>query len=347
MHLKHLTIGLLAIMIGSITACKKKDDAQPTINAIGSWRPTETNETLKYVIIGEDGYEHLLQSTTLGLHIKGSSAYTANTDQIYLEGSYFNNGGYFNYKVSNDSLYLEAPGFYKVLLRANDAPAPDAWVKSVNFTPQYPLPFLGNYGALEWDGTDFIILSGYIPKRMYKYNPVTQQTYDSVDIVERSYGFCYHNGGIWVNDYQNDDKLHAVNFATGAYTTNSVSSGTIPLIPASDGNKIWTFGSDNSKLYSYNTGTNIFTDEGTLDEPLFSSFSGSSSLGADMAIKDGHAYLVFGNLIGKFSLSTLRFVETYQIKNGGVIGIAYDGTDFWANGGNDLSDLSIGKLNLP
>lgn len=337
----------MAILLCGITACKKDKDAEPALSAIGTWRPAETDEqTLKYVIIGEDGYEHILNSLILDLHTKNSYAYTADEEQIFLNGSYFNGGGYFKYKVSNDSLYLQAPGFYKVLLRENNPPDMDTWIRKVEFTPQYSLSFIANYGPLEWTGTEFIIQSAYIPKRFYKYNTTTQQTYDSIDIAHPSFGFCYHNGNIWVNNFQNDNMLHTVNFATGNYSFSSVSNGTKVIVPSSDGNKIWSFSNDN-KMYSYNDLANVFTEEGTLAQPFFTAISSGGLYGADMAIKDGYAYWALGNLIGKFSLTTFRFVETYEITNGGAAGIAYDGTDFWINGGNDLQNLSIGKVNLP
>lgn len=339
-------IALLLVMLCGISACKKDKDDTPSLSAKGAWRPAESTESLKYVVISEDGYQYMLEEQVLGLRYAGNYVYTASDEQIYLRGGYFNDGGYFKYKVSNDSLYLEAPGFYKVLLRETSPPDVNTWVTKIDMTAQYSLPFIGNYGPLEWDGTDFILQSGYIARRFYKYSTSTQQTYDSIDIVNQSMGFCYHQGDIWVNNYQNDDMLHRLNFNTGAYSFNSVVNSSKVLLPSSDGNKIWVFG-NNNKIYSYNPSTNSFAEEGEFPEPFLLAFSGAGGFGVDMAIKDGFAYWALGDRIGKLSLSTFRFVETYEITNGGIAGIAYDGTNFWGSGGTSLSNLSISKLNLP
>ena len=333
---------LLAAM--AINGCKKDDEPQVNNVPTGVWRPAEAGQ-LKYVVITDDGYEHLLSATPFNLHIISSYAYSCNDGQIYLEGDVFNGGGYFNFQVSNDSLYVQAPGYSQVFLKDNSGIDVDAWTTRISVTPQYHLPFIGNFGPIEWNGTEFLIQSGYIPKRIYKFNPSTQQVYDSIDLPAQSYGFCYHNGGVWVNYPGVDNKLHQVSLLTGVDISASVNNVDKVIIPASDGSKIWVFGVDN-KLYSYNELTNLFTDQGTFASPFITNIA-SGYNGVDMAIKDGYGYLCLYNYIAKLNLSTLQIEKTYQLTSGSVAGIAYDGTDFWINSGTDFSNLSISKINLP
>ncbi len=333
-----LLLFITVVCATGLSSCKKKDSDAATLSIEGSWRAVDSSSTA-YVIFSK-GTATYLQRGSYNIHDVAKSAYAADNETVTfsLSGS----PQLFNYKVSNDTLYITNTNSYLRFIKDNTV-NPDTWVKYFTTVQTSQLPSGLWFGSTEWTGTDFLISSTYANK-LYRASAVSSAVTDSTAIALNATGLAITaNGEIWVNNYGADNKLYKVNPATGAVISSSSPAPGMPTYLGADGNIIWFFSANG--LYTYNTATDVFT----LKSPV-SSFLGtpSSVINADMVIKDGYAYLCVYGYILKYNLTTYQVEETYKGTDSSFnVGIAYDGSNFWVlnfSGGSSLATLVI-KLN--
>jgi hypothetical protein len=336
LHTSTLKIASLVFLIAlTFQSCKKKKDDTVSLPITGTWESL-TDTTYKYLVFKDDNTVTALRQGAYGIHTASINPFTADGEQLISSLS----GGssqLFNYRVSNDTLYLENVGAYLVF-KKNNGVTTDGWTKKVTTLATHPLGSGAWFGALEWDGSSFLISSSFAHK-VYKVSPASFAVTDSVAVSQKGSGIAYLSGSTWLNDYGVDKKLHTVDISTGATTFDGSACTETPLMLATQGSNILVF-TNGPSLYEYNTGGNSFTLLQNL--PGFGLTGGG--IPPDMVVKDGYAYLAAGPYILKFDLSTYQVVDTYLSDTQLQIGIAYDGTDFYTLGislDGGLSDLNV------
>lgn len=326
---------LMVACILGIAACKKNDSDGATLPIEGRWRALDSAATA--YLIFDKGTVTYLQRGNYNIHDLAKGAYAADAETVTYGSS--SSPQLYNYKVSNDTLYLSNTSSYTILVRDNSVNA-DTWVKYVNVVQSYSLPTGLWFGSMDYSGTDFLISSTFANK-LYRADVVSSSVTDSAAMPLNAVGLAVTTGGnVWVNNYGADTKLHRVNPATGATLFSSSNAPDAPVIMAADGNLIWYFSA--SGLYTYNTLTDVFT----LKKTMAGFLTTVSSVNPDMVIKDGYAYIVVYNYLLKFNLTTGLVEDSYKFKDTYYrIGIASDGADMYVLkllAVSSLANLQIG-----
>lgn len=330
-----LSLILCVVLSSGLTSCKKKATDSPSFPIEGSWRALDSSAT-KYVIFSKGTVTYLL-SGNYNIHDMAKGAYAADEETVNfsLSGS----AQLYNYKVSNDTLYLTNSSSYSRLIRDNTV-NPDTWVKYSTTLQTNVLPSGIWIGTMDWLGTDFII-SSTVAKKLYRANPTTSSITDSISTLFKITGLAVTGiGETWVNNVSGGDtKLYKIDPSTGATLFTSSPAPATPILMAADGNLIWFFSA--AGLYTYNTTTDVFTLKKNMG--LFLSTPGS--LNPDMVIKDGYAYIAAANYVMKFNLATYTVEETYKnAQQAYTLGIAHDGNNFWLLNlieGSSLSSIGV------
>lgn len=301
-------------------SCKKKDETA-TVPVTGTWTNASSTATA-YYIFKDDGTFLKLSASAIGVHSKTSDVYAADENTIIFSPESSGNQLY-NYKVSNDSLYISNANSYYVFIKATGIDA-DTWVKKSTLLQAIPLASGRWFGALDWNGLDFVVSNRDVNK-VYKIDGTTFNVYDSITVTQESPGLAMIGTDTWLNNLGNDTKLHQVNSVTGTTLFSSSAAAQAPVIMASQGSDIWFFNTAGD-LYTYNTVTDNFTLKHSGVE-----FTSGSSFYPDMVIKDGYAYICLATSVIKFNLSTYQVDETYELdtSQGFALGIAHNGTNFY------------------
>lgn len=315
---------ILLLLVSLASSCKKDEGNTLNLPLTGTWQVLSEAD-FTYLVLDGEGMSSILEEGPYGLHDKRVSPYTADAQYISIS---FSGGGsteMYTYNVSNDTLYLNNP-VRQVVLKKAAAVDPSTWVKTARLTDEHPVGIGIHFGPLDWDGTNFIISNLYYDK-LYKLSSAGYQLIDSLNITQKAVGLATTGADVWVNNYTNDTKLRKIDFTTGLLLATSSDAPSPPFIMSSQGNDIWFF-TDNQKLYTYNTLTDVFTLQANLTGfPL----GAGGGIPPDMVIVNGHAYICAYGYIIRFDLTTKLVTDTYQLEQSRyIMGIAHNGTDFYA-----------------
>ena len=333
----------MGLFLVQATSCKKEDKTDAAAALIGTWK-VHNSGNLVYIVFDGSGITHSLENGPYNLHQMSASPYTA--DGEYITTGITSSGvKLYRYRFSGDTLRLSQPGA-EIVLTKNSPINPAEWVKTVRLGNG---SYIGNgyrFGSLDWDGTHFII-SNYINKYLYKFNPASAQLTDSSVIFQKATALATIGTDIWVNNLGTDTKLRKIDFATALSLQTSANAPGTPQLMAANGSDIWFF-ADDSKLYSYNTLSDAFTLQASL--PGFPISASGGPLPPDMVFVNGKIWIGVYNYILCFDPVTAQVIDTYRLEESRFMcGIAHNGTDFYVLSIDALSaldeiDIRIHKL---
>lgn len=301
------------------------EDAQTEIpQAYGRWETIEGNlgaGDSEYVYINEDNTINILSEDYLGFKRVVKSNIVVTTNQIIFDGI-------FNYVVNEDILTITLPYSEDPvqLQRTDSGPEVSVFVKQMEVLDQgtmswnqyIDIAFDGTY-ILGWDNNLSAILkidpidfsvADQIPTGLYAESIEMEKSDDPTRQIFQSNG--------------SDRSFQSFIYTTNNYyyTSETIGSGIAGLASIEPG-LLWVSRSFNRTLHKYKSNGSLTPGEILETVSLEIQPEGLDYL-------DGFLYITDGIYVHKCQTSPeFKAVETFQLINHSISGIAFDGNNFW------------------
>lgn len=337
-------LGLMAVI--TLMGCNKDDGVEnqaipePTdaveettekeITVYGKWEVTSGQfaiDNSKFVYINEDNTIDILAEDDLGFKRYVTTNISVSENQITVSGGEVGSS-INNYSIEDDRLTIIPPyGTTPILLerKANDNEASN-WIKSIAII---------NEGEVTWrrdidiafDGT-YILGYEEADRNILKINPVDFSVAETIPTINSAYAVEIEKSDtpqrqLFQSDNGNNKFKSYIYSSNNLYYTSIELGAWIGGIASVQPGYLWAASSNNRSLYYYKSNGALTPGEVLETIPLDFQPEG-------LDYQDGFLYVTERNRIHKCQTSPdFKAIETYEISDNNVYGIAYDGVHFW------------------
>ncbi|MGB5556263.1 MAG: hypothetical protein WBM83_16520 [Flavobacteriaceae bacterium] len=341
---RKLLLGLMAVI--TLMGCNKDDGVEnqpipePTvavettpekeIAVFGKWEVTSGQfviDNSKYVYINEDNTIDILAEDDLGFKRYITTNISVSENQITLSGGEVGSS-INNYSIEDDILTIIPPyGTAPILLerKTNDNEASN-WIKSIAIINEGVVTW-GRDIDIAFDGT-FILGYEEADRNILKINPVDFSVVETIPTTNSAYAVEIEKSDTSQRQLFQSDNGYS-KFKSYIYSSNNLYYTSIELGPWIGGiasvepGYLWAASSNNSSLYYYKSNGALSPGEVLITIPLDFQPDG-------LDYQDSFLYVTERNRVHKCQTSPdFKAIETYEIAENNVYGIAYDGAHFW------------------
>ncbi|WP_423999413.1 YncE family protein [Maribacter sp. IgM3_T14_3] len=325
-------LGLMAVI--TLMGCNKDDGVEnqaiPEITVYGKWEVTSGQfaiDNSKFVYINEDNTIDILAEDDLGFKRYVTTNISVSENQITVSGGEVGSS-INNYSIEDDRLTIIPPnGTTPIRLerKANDNEASN-WIKSIAII---------NEGEVTWrrdidiafDGT-YILGYEEADRNILKINPVDFSVAETIPTINSAYAVEIEKSDtpqrqLFQSDNGNNKFKSYIYSSNNLYYTSIELGAWIGGIASVQPGYLWAASSNNRSLYYYKSNGALTPGEVLETIPLDFQPEG-------LDYQDGFLYVTERNRIHKCQTSPdFKAIETYEISDNNVYGIAYDGVHFW------------------
>lgn len=319
---KAIVAGILFSLV--LFSCQKDENAESPdyyLPLVGSWKVEKGLTDADYMIIEQDRYCYKLFTHQYNFRSVETDIIQVTKGQVLFDGS-----GLYNFRFSKDTLYLTSPGDSIALVKTESAPAASDWVTDINVSVTYAVPVQVSTD-IAFDEGNIWFGNGYAGNYLYKIN-LLNGAFDSIPVTIYAWAVERDNNGLWVSSDGNSS-IFKINKSTGVTFFTSTDMGAWIYGIAWDGQHFWCYSNNENTLYEYNPLSDHIVSTLTFDN--YMNING-------MTYDGGFLYICYNGSLAKCSLSPFNVTDTYELKGYYLYGITFDGTSFWANAYNNLTE---------
>jgi len=331
----------------SSCSCTNDDDVLPTNKelVVGKWEVTSGNflmQNAKFLYINKDNTIDNLNQDQLGFKEYWQLPIIITEDQIELTG-----GGsiLIDYTVQDDKLTLQPVlgGDEVTLIRASNPPETDNWLKTLSIIEEGLAPWEDGVD-IAFDGTHLLGWNSD-DRKIMKVNPTTLTVEGSIPTTLRAYAVeiekSDHNlRQLFQSSILSKFDSYIYNFNEKYYESIELGRG-INGIASIEPEYLWVGSQQEKKLFKYKSNGALSPGQILQTIPLEVYVYG-------LDYQNGYLYVCDGINIHKCQTTpNFKAVESYKIPNKSIIGVAFDGTNFWLNTRNHQdNDFSLVKTDI-
>lgn len=293
--------------------------------------------TDKYVYFNTNNTVDILRETTENFRGKFSPNFSISANEVIIEETGGQGAdGIFSYTIEGNLLTLSSGSREIVLQRIDNGPELSDWIKELSVLSVGSAPWEGEVDiAFTYDKTRIVYgkssSSGHIalidPETFEEVGQIeTTRSARAVEIEKFNapsrYVFQSDNGS---------DQFYGYTESSNTLSFTSLEIGSwIRGLASVDGVTIWVSSNNESSLYLYN----YFNAAIEITRELNIQPKG-------LDYQNGFLYVCDGFYVHKCQVSPIfEVLESYEIPNVAIEGIAFDGTNFWVNGYNFLNETN-------
>lgn len=298
-----------------LAGCKKKDSV-PGLQS-GVWKYATPYGT-SYMIFKGGGNVTKYTALLYNMHIKQNGHYTESGGQVEWSSAPGSPVDLRNYRISNDTLYLDGSGSTDVYVRTSETIDTANWVKRFTALEQYPLG-QRRFGAIDFNGTD-IFMSGYVNGVAYRISAATHTLIDSIIPSFSGKGLACVGSDLWLTN--NSGKVfNKMNYSANSIISTSALSPSTPGPSCAYGSKILFMDAANN-LRTYDPATSTYQTLFIFESPYL-----AGGFVIDLHAKGNLVYMatLFGFYV--FDLNTHQFTESYDANI--VLGVTEVNNEFY------------------
>ncbi len=320
-----IVTGIFLVLI--LNSCQKDNSSIPDYYQplIGSWKVEQGLTDGQYIIFNQDKYCYELFMQEYNFKTVETALVQASNGQVFFDGGQFASSLY-NFKISHDTLYLTRPDNTIIASRTTSAPVVSDWVTELNVSGAFNAP-LQLRSDIAYDGGIIWFGNGYDSDYLYKIS-LLNGSLDSIPTTQSAWAVERDNTGLWVSN-DGYDKVTKISKTTGSTIFTSISLGSWIYAIAWDGQYLWCYSNSENTLYKYDpVGDDIISKI---------TFNNNHEI-YGLTYNNGYLYVTFDGDLAKCSLTPFKVIETYTLKDYYLYGITYDGTNFWSNAYNTMTN---------
>jgi hypothetical protein len=345
--MKHKLLITIALGLLVLNSCTKKETIiqeynPPQPSLYGTWKMlNQTSSDTSYYVFNNDGtnFMYLLSKSSYGFKSSQGYVYKATDKQLQVYSSLF------NYKVSNDTLYLmESPSTTYKLLKMNNSGLNTAnWLSasSMNKSMNMPRGTLFNTRPFAIEG-NYLYLYGNdnSNERVYKFNHTTELYEDSGSVSEPA-STCIKAGNLYTA-FDNGNYNIYKSSTSSIGSMSIISNNTLPYA-----NTI-SINPNSGVIYAYCNDNKIYT--GT-ENSTFNELFDFSPYGINNVLyyKNDEFLCIRNSTIHKIVIApSFKVITSYQpIPNFSIYQLSTNGTDVWCYGyDNTTGTYKLVKLTI-
>lgn len=345
--MKHKLLITIALVLLIINSCTKKETIiqeynPPQPSLFGTWKMlSQTSSDTTFYVFNNDGtnFMYLLSKSTYGFKSSQGYAYKATDKQLQVYSSLF------NYKVSNDTLYLieSTNTTYKLLKIKNSGFSTTNWLSasSMNKTMNMPRGTLFNTRPFAVDGNYLYMYgnnNGY--EAVYKFNHTTE-IYEDSGSVSKPASTCFKAGTLYTA-FDNGNYNIYKSSTTTIGSMSIISNNTLPYANTISVNP------NSGVIYAYCSNNKIYsgTENSTFNELFDFSTYGVNNV---LYYKNDEFLCLRNNTIHKIVIApSFKVVTSYQaLPNFSIYQLSTNGSDVWCYGyDNTNGNYKLVKVSL-
>jgi hypothetical protein len=290
----------------------------------GTWRVTSGGEELRYlifraqnswVVLGEDDYGY-----------RGTDEGTYVADAVFISFG----GSRFQYALLSHQLALVNSTDTVALVLDPNGPSESTWVGQLTAVDSITAP-VNQPGDIAADSIYLWTGSGVSPlPSIYRIDIRTRDT-TVIGAGTQPVAVEYDGTNLWTTGYFSNG-ISKLNPATGEVLSTSIPIASSIVGLAWNGSQIWCSSSVTKRTYVYNPATNAV-------DATFSNIYGEG-----MTFAGGNLFMCKNGLLHRCVTSTMRAAASYQLAQGPMEGVAWDGTDLWVLAATGQSPAYVHKL---
>ncbi|WP_157491797.1 YncE family protein [Maribacter thermophilus] len=311
----------------------------------GSWSVSSTNlydyDYAKYFIINTDNTLVILNENELGFKSLDNANYTNDEENSQITINYGYGSALANYTLTDDELVMNFPDGFINLIRSETADDND-WVEELTILEEGDAPWNEDVD-IAWNGSQILVGNGYEVEDIGLVNPETFALEGTITTTRSAFAVeveveKYDSSGKYIFQSSNGhSKFFIYRESDNTYIDESLDLGAwIYGLASVDYNKIWAASGNERTLYLYNYST--VSIEQTIE------LGDTRPYGLDY--QDGYLYVCAEGMLYKCDVTDgLTVVNSYVVPDVSIVGIAYDGSNFWIYGHRG-DDGKLIKLDL-
>ncbi|MEQ8218495.1 MAG: hypothetical protein RH981_09680 [Arenibacter sp.] len=338
---------LIILVLGTLFNCHKNDDNDDNSienQLLGKWEVTGgtfLESQPKYLIFNSDNTVNFLSEHSLGFKANENFAYTVSGSEIKI-----NVQGFFPFEfiLEQNTLQIIHGDNALELTKNNSAPASDDWVKELSIVSKGAAPYGGNVDiAFTFDKTKIVYGMGSAATYIPLLDPITFTELGSIETTKKAKVVEIENYGVPDRFlFQSDENSNLVSVYTmnnGVFQFTLQVDNDISGMASANSDFLWVVSNNNEGSINL-----VNVADNTIDQSI--SLGYYNLYGMDY--QNNYLYVTDGKYLHKCQTTpTFKAIISYEVPNFSLQGIAFDGTNFWASGFDDLeSDYKLVKTNL-
>tara|TARA_R110002167_G_scaffold1810_2_gene9086 strand:- start:155 stop:1237 length:1083 start_codon:yes stop_codon:yes gene_type:complete len=338
---------IIILVLGSLLNCHKNDD--DVVNSIenqllGKWEVTGgtfLESQPKYLIFNSNNTVNFLSEHSLGFKANENFDYTVSGSEIKI-----NVQGFFPFEfiLEQNTLQIIHGDNALELTKNNSAPTSDDWVKKLSILSKGDPPSGGKVDiAFTYNKTEIVYGMGSAATYISLIDPETFTEVGSIETTKKANVVEVENFGAPDRYlFQSDDNSNLVSVYTmndGAFQFTLQVDDDISGMASANSDFLWVVSNNNEGSINL-----VNVADNTIDQSI--SLGYYNLYGMDY--QNNYIYITDGKYLHKCQTTpTFKAVTSYEVSDFAMQGIAFDGTNFWASGFDDLeSDYKLVKTNL-